>query len=168
MNQNRRFKLLMAVLAVIVVAIVWPLWNGLNENYDRARAQARQAELRLQQALALQERIMLERAARESLEEFVQARGANFDLYSHINERIKQHGAERYAKLTSRGTSSAGRAMQAVNLEFENAPLGKLLDVLHQTYSGRNLVVLERLHHLRPSRSGEGVDCAVTLVSPQS
>lgn len=167
MKLNRR-TLLYAALAVVIAGLVWPLWKGFTENCNRARSQARQAELRLQQAADLRERVLGDRADRDSLEQYVRARGKDFDLYSYVNGRVKTHHAEKIVKLTSSGTSSAGRAMQAVTLEFKDAPLKKVLDVIHHTYYGKNLIVLDRLHHLRPARSGQGVDCELTLVSPQS
>lgn len=168
MKPNRRRTLLFSALAVIVLALVWPLWKNLNDGYHRARTQAKQAELRLEQAVGLRERVLAERAASQSLERYVQARGAQFDLYSYVNERIKKHGAHESVRLTSKGTSSTGRAMQAVSVEFEGAEFETLLNVIHNVYHGRNLVVLERLHHMRPSKSGYGIDCEITFVAPQS
>ena len=47
MDPRRRKILLYAALAVIVLALVWPVWNGLSDGFRRARVQAAQAELRL-------------------------------------------------------------------------------------------------------------------------
>src|SRR5690606_27498294 len=112
-------SLLYAALGVIVLALVWPAWNSFSANYNRARMQAKQAEFRLEQAITLRERVLADRAASQSLERLVRARGANFDLYSYVNERVQKHGAQEHVKLTSKGTSTgSGRAMQAVSVEF--------------------------------------------------
>lgn len=168
MPTKRRRTLLMAGLGVIVLAVVWPLWNGFTDNYNRARIQANQAQLRLQQAIDLRERVLADRAASQSLERFVQARGDNFDLYSFANERIQQNSAQKVVKLTSKGASTSGRAMQAVSLEFRGVHIRTLMRILHNMYSGRNLVVLDRVHHMRPARTGFGIDCEITFISPQS
>lgn len=166
MNPNRRKTLLFSALGVIVLALVWPLWNSFNADYKRAQMQAKQAEMRLEQSLSLRESVLADRAARHSLERLVQARGANFDLYSFVNERLRKHNAQGNAKLTSKG--AGGRSLQAVSLEFQGAHIRTVLQVLHSIYSGRNLVVLDRLHHMRPARSGFGIDCEITLVSPRT
>lgn len=168
MKPQRRRPLLLAALAVIVLALAWPMWNGFNQNYNRARVQANQAELRLQQALSLRERILADRAASQSLERYVRSRGINFDLYSYVNERVQRHGAQESVKLTSKGTSTSGRAMQAVSLEFRGTHIRTLLNLIQSIYDGKNLIVMDRLHHMRPARNGFGIDCEITFVSPQS
>ncbi len=167
MLSNRRRALMIAGLAVVLYAIVLTVWNPFMEKHRRARMQAKQAELRLVQVLDLRDRIVEDRAARESLEKIVRARGRDFDLYTYVNERVKKQRAQKNVKLTSKGTTSSGRAMQAVSVEFKDVPIKVLLDVVHNFYYGRNLVVLDRLHHLRPARSGQGIDCEITLVSPR-
>lgn len=167
MKRTRRMTAMLAVLGAIVLGLGYQLWSAFTDDCARARAQAGQAELRLNQAHDLRDRILADRAARESLENLVASRPGNFDLYSFVNSQIKKHGVTN-AKLTSKGATSSGRAMQAVSVEFKEIRVSKLIDVIHHIYFGRNLVVLDRLHHLRPSASKKGVDCEITFVSPQS
>ena len=117
--------------------------------------------------MALHERVLAERTVNSSLERIVSSRRTTFDLYTHVNEQIQKHAPDESVKLTSRGGATSGRAMQAVNVSFQNTHVRTLITVIHEIYSGRNLIVLERLHHMRPGKAGYGIDCEMTLIAPQ-
>ncbi len=166
-NNVKRNRLFAIGFVVVLLAIMTPVLLNFSKDYSRSKNQLRQAKFRLQQSIELQQIVESDRADRRVMSEKVAARGVDFDLYSFTNAKLQQIKIQQNAKLTSKGQSFIGGGMQSVELVLTNIVKKKLVDILYVMYKGENLITVQRLNYLRPSRAGTGLDCQLTLVAPK-
>ena len=169
-NLNERERILAVVAGTIFLLIVVLFFvRPFAREYARTQAQVNDTIGRLIAIRDMRELVLEERSAQRIITDRIEARAANFDLYTFTNSKLKQlrlpDGA---SSLQSHGSRFAGGALDVVQINLTDVNMKQLIDFLYQLHSSGNLIALQRLGYLRPRRDGKGLECEIVLMAPKA
>ena len=168
LNLAPREKRLIAVMFVVMVGIaVVPVYRNIVRTHAQSAMQLAQAKERLQTAQMTHEAIVNEREGQRVIMQKMRARPANFDLYGFSRQTAKRFNLEGRADLQSKSMSGEEGAYDGVQITLRNIGMQELVDFTHALYASNNLIVMQRMSYLRPSRDGKGLECALVFIAPK-
>lgn len=162
--RRREWILIVGGAAVLAAAALTPVCREALRKYERSGNQLQLAQDRLQGALGLQAAIEEERSGQNAIMGRINARDARFDLFSFTNKCLRDLRLEARANLERRQLGG----LDGVQITMNGVSMQQLIDLLYALYDSKNLIVLQRMDHLRVARDGKGLDCLVTFVSPKA
>lgn len=165
---KRERIMVVCAFAVIASIILLHFGRGFARDYERIQRQANDAVDRLNQIRQMRELVLTERSDRRIIMDRVEARDPNFDLYSFTNASLMQLSMQNNASLQSKGSRWSGGALDVVQLNLANVNMRQIINLLHKLHSSGNLIVMQRLGHLRPTRDGKGLECEIVLMAPKA
>jgi len=166
--QTREQLLIVLAIAVAVLILAIPRGRALAHNYKQAQTQATQAAHSLNQTRELRALILEERSNQRIIIDRIEARQPNFDLYSYTNATLDKFDLLQIARLQSKGSRFAGGALDVVQLNLTGVSMKQFIDFLHDMHASGNLIALQRLGYLRPSREKKGLDCEIAFMAPKA
>lgn len=168
MNLAPREKRLISIMFVVMIGIaVIPVYNNIMRRHASASDQVTQARQRLSAAQTMHEGIINAREGQRVIREKLRARTRNFDLYNFTQQSIRSNGLNGRAELQSKDLASKEGAFAGVQLTLRNVSMKEVIDLMHGMYASNNLILMQRLSYLRPSKDGKGLECAVVMISPK-
>lgn len=166
--QSRERFLIIGALAIAALILAVPRGQALARDYEQARLQAREASHRLQEMRELRALILEDRSNQRIIMDRVEARIPNFDLYSYTNASLAKYHIHDIARLQSQASRFAGGPLDSVQLNLTGVSMKQLIDFLHEIHSSGNLIAMQRLGYLRPSRDNKGLDCEIVFMAPKA
>lgn len=168
MNLAPREKRLIVIMFVVMIAIaVIPVYGNISTRHSSSREQLVQARTRLQEAQLLREEIVNAREGQRVIMEKLRARPGNFDLYGFTRQTLRQYKLEGRADLQSKSLSSSEGAFEGVQVTLRNVGMKDIIDFTHSLYASNNLITMQRLSNLSPSRDGKGMECSIVFIAPK-
>ena len=164
--KKREWTFIIVGVLVVSLAVVIPVVRRAKSAYEKSTAQVRQAENRLHDARDLRLLIEAERSGRKAIRERLAQRPGNFSLYSFANRCLLELDLKQRAKLNTE--NARGSHLESAKLRLEGVSMEELVNFLHRLYDNNNLIVVQKLDHLRPARDGQGLDCYMTLMAPRA
>ena len=149
-------------VALIVLAGGFPLAKKVHGQYELAENRVRSATNQLQEAKLWRAEIESDRSGEDTLKAWVEERGAGFQLYSFVREKLSRTDIEGRYNISNK---TMGSQLTGVDLSINGIELKQLVELLHGFYEGNNLVVVQEIH-ITVGRNG-GLDCKMILVSPK-
>ena len=167
--EKRERILLVAAASVALLIVILLFVRPFARDYARTQQQVEDAIGRLESARMMRELVLEERSAQRIITDRVESRAANFDLYTFANNKLKKLRLPTDASsLQSRGSRFAGGALDVVQINLTNINMKQLVDFLYDIHSSGNLIALQRLGYLRPTRDGKGLECEMVLMAPKA
>lgn len=166
LKRRERIVIIGGVLLLAMVALM-PMYNDFSRRYKNSKNQVHQAVLRLEHVRELRGALELERSGHQALVDRIKRRSGSFDLYSYTNRSLRDLKLQDRASLEDRKMLSGG-SLFGVQLNLRGVSMDEFVNLLHRLYSSNNLIVVQRLNHLRPARDGKGLDCQITFIAPRS
>ena len=161
--QKREWVAIVVGVVVLTGIVMTPLIQRAARAYDRSSRQVVQARVRLVEVRQWRIAIEEERSGQRQIEARLAARAAGFSLWNFTNQCLRKNEIETMANLVRKRISGK---IDGVQMTLKGVRMAELIDLLHLVYDSNNLIVVQKLDHLRPSRSGIGLDCQITLMSP--
>lgn len=157
-----------AVMALIFLGMY--IYTGPKKAYERSRADLLGLvdQLGTLQNLKVSEEDRVQRMS--TLMETLKSRNAGFNLLGYIDTLM----AEKGLKGINANFENARRGrennpnMELVSLSLSAVGMNDIVDVLHSIYASNNLIIVQSIDRLRPSETGQGMDCNLTLASLKS
>jgi hypothetical protein len=168
LNLAPREKRLVAFMFTVMIAMtVIPIVRNVSSRHTSSVAQLRQAEERLVNTRILNEAIVSEREGQRVIQQKLNARPRNFDLYNFTQQLITREKLQGRADLQSKGGTARESAFDGVQVTLKNVSLKEIVDFTHGLYASNNLITMQRMSHLLPSRDGKGMECAIVMIAPK-
>ncbi len=104
-------------------------------------------------------------ARQKQLMELLAKRPANFDLFAYVDGLLNTQGLRDRAQLDQFKPHNGSAGTPMVQLRLEAVSFDEMIGLFHGLYSGGNLIAVYRMESMRPTTSGKGLDCDVTLVT---
>lgn len=161
--QKREWVAILIGVVVLTAIGVTPLIQKAAKAYDRSSRQVVQARARLDEVRQLRVAIEDERSGQRQIEERLAARAPGFNLWNFTNQCLRKTEIETMANVVRKRISGK---IDGVQMTLKGVRMSELIDLLHLVYDSNNLIVVQKLDHLRPSRSGTGLDCQITFMTP--
>lgn len=167
--EQRERKLIVAAATVFMLIVILFFARPFAREYERTQLQVRAAVQHLDAIRDMRELVLEERSAQHIITDRIEARAANFDLYTFTNNKVKQlRLPPNSSSLQSHESRFAGGALDVVQINLTNVSMKQLVDFLFQMHSSGNLIALQRLGFLRPMRDGKGLECEIVLMAPKA
>ena len=162
-----REKVVVAVGTVVLLLIgITPLAQRGWSAYERSEALVEESRDRFQLAQEWQIAIEEERAGQKAIRDQLRRRPPRFDLYSFTNLALREEKLQERATLNTESLNNP--ALDGVLVELRGISMKQLVDFLHRLYDSGNLIVVQKVDHLRPANDGNGLDLRMTLMSPRT
>ena len=162
-----REKAVVAIGTVVLLLIgITPLAQRGWAAYERSEALVEESRDRFILAQEWQAAIEEERAGQKAIRDRLRRRPANFDLYGFTNQVVRQANLQERATLNTESLNNP--ALDGVLVELRGVSMKQLVDLLHTLYDSPNLIVVQKVDHLRPASDGNGLDLRMTLMSPRA
>ena len=167
-NLAPREKRLIGIMFVVMICIaVIPVYRNIVSRHATSVNQLRQAKENLQLAQMAHEIIVNEREGQRVILQKMRARPANFDLYGFSRNTAQQNKLEGRADLQSKSMSGGEGAFDGVQITLRNVSMAEIVDFTHALYASNNLITMQRMSYLRPSRDGKGLECSLVFIAPK-
>jgi len=166
LDPRERTGLALGALALtLVIALLAYIPAGPYRRFEESRRDLEQSkrDLAMMQLMKEDEEDRLRR--QERIMERLATRPSNFDIFSYINNKLREAGLTGRAQLENYRTRRATARQPMVQLRLQGVTLKELIDFLHKVYSGDDLVVMYKLDRLQPAHNNRGLDCELTLVT---
>jgi type II secretory pathway component PulM len=137
------------------------------KEYERSKRTVADAKQALAQVQLWHDEIMAIRASQDAVRAEI-GKQRNFNLYSHVNSTVRKHQLTDRSETRQGGSRRTQKEIVQVTLSLNGVSLEELVNLLHDIYREGNLVVVQRLAHLRPSADQKGLDCSIDFVAPRS
>ena len=163
-----REKRLITVMCMVMICMtVVPIYRNITAKHVQSVNWLTQTRERLDSVQVWRTDILSEREGQKVIQAKLNARAPSFDLYTSTNQWIQQTKLSGRADLQSKGLTSREGAFDGVQITLKNVNMNEILDLLHKMYSSENLITMQRMSHLRPSRDGKGLECAIVMIAPK-
>jgi hypothetical protein len=164
----KREKLMILLMVVVFCLIlVLPLAQRFSKRYSQSQSDLEQARQWLELAQLNRETILEDRAAKEAYRELTNKQPGPRDLLAYLNTCVNEMDLQNRTVLENADrTNQPDTAIVRVSLTQIN--LEELVNLLHRIYSQNRLVTLSRMNHLRPARSGKGLECQFEFMTPRA
>ena len=173
LNRNEQIGVVLSAVAVIAVIFMGMYtFSGPRRAYLKSQTELSGLvdQLASFRSLKLSEEQRL--ARQDTLMQVLASRPAGFNLFSFVDDTIGSLNMRAFANTTNapRGRGDAKTDKLAlVQLELNGVGLKQILDVLHTLYESNNLIAVQRMDRLAPSKSaGNGLDCTLILATLKS
>jgi len=158
-------------VALVVFMLVFIPINPLRK-YKRSVLNLESTGQELDSAVMLRDAHLERLRNQEILMKRLNERRPNFDLWSFVNSVLAEESLRERAnlrKIAAKFDKSGDVSDQVtmVELGLTGVTLKELTNTLHKVYSSNNLVVVYRML-LRPENNNKGLECEITLLSPNS
>ena len=164
LRKRERVVITVVVVALTLLAASKPVGDKL-DTYSKSAGQLAQAENRLRYVRNLRAQVELDRRGEEAITAKIGARARQFNLYSFVNESLRASKLQDRNQL--RTASSPGSRFDRVVLTLNGVSMKELVNLLHRIYSSDNLIVLQKLNHLRIAHDEKGLDFEATFTAPK-
>lgn len=170
LSRNEQIGIVLAAVAVMAV-IFLGLYTFAGPRRAYAKSQADVVGLvdQLSSFRSLKQQEEQRLARQETLMKVLAARPAGFNLFSFVDETIGKLEMRGFANTTNapRGRDAKADKLDLVQLELRGVGLKQILDVLHALYASNNLIAVQRMDRLAPSKTneGQGLDCTLILAT---
>src|SRR5690606_15569585 len=144
-----------------VIIALTPLAQRGWAAYERSEAVLEESRDRFVLAQEWQAAIEEERAGQKAIREQLRRRPGNFDLYNFANQVVRQENLQERATLNTESLNNP--ALDGVLVELRGVNMTQLVNLLHRLYDSGNLIVVQKVDHLRPANDGVGLDLRMTL-----
>ena len=104
-------------------------------------------------------------ARQQQLMELLAKRPAGFDLFAYVDGLLNTQGLRDRAQLDQFKPHNGSAGEPMVQLRLEGVSFDEIISLFHGLYSGGNLIAVYKMESMRPTNSGKGLDCDVTLVT---
>lgn len=163
----RERRLITVMFMVMICMTTIPIYRSTAAKHLQSVNQLAQTVERLETVRMWGDAILGEREGQKVIQAKLDARAPSFDLYTLTNQWIQQTKLSGRADLQSKGMSSREGVFDGVQITLKNVNMNEILDLLHKMYSSENLITMQRMSHLRPSRDGKGLECAIVMIAPK-
>ncbi|HIA47004.1 MAG TPA: hypothetical protein EYN96_03305 [Candidatus Hydrogenedentes bacterium] len=166
-NLAPREKRLVSIMFMVMICMtVIPIYRNIMANHVQSENQLSQSIERMETVRMWSDAILDEREGQKVVQAKLDARAPSFDLYTLTNQWIQQTKLSGRADLQDNGLKSREGVFDGVQITLKNVNMKEILDLLHKMYSSENLITMQRMSHLRPSRDGKGLECALVMIAP--
>lgn len=163
-----RERVLVAIAAAVVaVAVLIPLYNGVSERYEDSVAELREIGQRHRSAIMLREIVQTARRDRGKYSDIFDDQEQG-DFYELVRETLTATNLDDRAELRTGGRLRASGNRQVIEVTLERFAMDDFLDFLHGLYSRNGLIIVQRMDYLRPGKKGAGLECSIMLSAPES
>ncbi len=163
----RERRLIMIMFSVMICMTIIPIYKNITAKHTQSMSQLAQTRERLESSEVWRTAILSEREGQKVIQKKLKARSRTFDLYALTNQWVKQTGLSGRADLQSRSPAANEAAFDAVQITLKNINMKELIDFLHTMYDSNNLVTVQRMAFLKPSRDGKGLECSIVMMAPK-
>ncbi len=167
-SKRERLIIVVAVATFLGLFIFIPMGRGFAQDYKTTLRLASEAANTLNDIREMRHNILDERSGRRIIIDRVQARQANFDLYSYVSTTLRGLKMHNNARIQSQGNRFSGGELDVVTLNLSNVSMRQIIDLLHKVDTSGNLIVLQRLGHFRAMKNGKGLECEVVFMAPKA
>lgn len=168
LNLAPREKRLISVMFVVMVCIaVIPVYRNIVAQHKTSVQQLAQAKERLATARLMHELIVNEREGQRVIMQKMRARPAGFDLFNFCSSTAKRFKIDGRADFQQKNMSSDEGAFEGVQISLRNVGMKEIVDFTHALYESNNLITMQRMSRLSPSRDGKGLDCELVFITPK-
>lgn len=160
---------ILVLIAIATFGLIIAVWGGgwFSKEYRRSQDAVTDARARLQQAKDIREVILEDRAARQAYRQILREQGGPRDLLSYIHACVID--LELQDRVSVRNMPRANQPnADVVYVSIKNVNMKQLVDLLHRIHSGNQLIALEGLRRLGPSRDGKGLECEFEIKTPRA
>ena len=159
-----------AVALVVFMLVFIPI--NPQRKYKRSVANLESTRQELDSAVMLRDTHIERLRNQEILMKSLNERRPNFDLWSFVNSVLAEESLRERANLRKVAakldkSGNVSNQVTMVELGLTGITLKELTNVLHKVYSSNNLIVVYRML-LRPENNDKGLECEITLLSPNS
>jgi type II secretory pathway component PulM len=162
--REKRVLIIGGIAAVLILG--YSLAQGPLDKYRNAAQGVRDARLRVEEARALRDTILEERAAAEAIRRQIQQQRSQ-DLMVLVNGTLTDMKllADNRGKYQSQQVF-AGEDQEQLKVTLTGVTLEEIVNFLHRVYSSPNIIVTHsaRIH---PNEAGKGLNCEVVLLAPR-
>ena len=168
LNLAPREKRLIGIMFVVMIGIaVIPVYRNIVSRHATSVTQLAQAKENLKLAQIAHELIVNEREGQRVILQKMRDRPANFDLYGFSRNTAQRLKLEGRADLQSKSMSGGEGAFDGVQITLRNVSMAEIVDFIHELYSSNNLITIQRMSYLRPSRDSKGLECSLVFIAPK-
>lgn len=155
----------LALLIVLGLALYIPA--GPRKNYVASSSEVTRLQNELNMAVLMKKEQEMRLQSQEKLMETLKSRPANFDLFSYMSTVLNDSGltADGRALLENLRNRRDLENQPAVDLTLSRVSLEELINLFHKIYTSENLIAVYKVDRIQPERTGNGLDCKLTLVS---
>jgi hypothetical protein len=168
MSPKNRLALLSGGLALLIVlGLAMYIPAGPRKNYVTSSTEVSTLQNELNMAMLMKKEQEMRLQSQEKLMETLKSRPANFDLFSYMSTVLNDSGLteDGRALLENLRNRRDLENQPAVDLTLSRVSLEELIDLLHKVYTSNNLIAVYKVDRIQPERTGNGLDCKLTLVS---
>ena len=167
-NLAQREKRLIGFMMLVMIGLVsFMTYQKVYKALAVSQVNLVQAQDNLLAARMFRETIISEREGQKVIQVKLNARARSFDLYNFSNKCLAELKLADRTSLQSVGLSSNDKAFDGVQITMKNISMKELIDLLHTMYSSNNLIMMQEMTYLRPSRDKKGLECSLKMLSPK-
>lgn len=166
LDPRERMGLMLGLLALaVVIGLALYIPAGPKRDYERAqtRLSGLRSDLEMAKLTLLEEEARLQ--SQQVLKDKLSSRDVDFELLTFLNGLLVEHGLKDRAELGYLRGKNNVPEQPMVDLTLSGVGLKELLDFLHAAFRSGNLIATYKMDTLAPSKSGQGLDCRMTLVT---
>ena len=167
LDRNEQIGIILCSVAVMALIFLGMyIFTGPKKAYERSREDLLGLvdQHGTMQALKVSEEERVQRMS--SLMETLKARPAGFNLSSYLGTLVSEKGFGANASFeNARRAREVNPNLELFSLSLTNVGMKDIIDVLHAIYASKNLIIVQSIDRMRPSESGPGMDCSMTLAS---
>lgn len=167
-SKRERIIIVIAIATFLALFIFIPKGRSFARDYKTTLRLASEAVDTLNDIREMRHNVLDERSGRRIIFDRVGARQPNFDLYNYVSTTLRQLDMHNNARIQDRGNRFSGGELDMVTLNLSNVSMRQIIDLLHKVDTSGNLIVLQRLGHLRAMQNGKGLECEVVLMAPKA
>ncbi len=164
LRKRERVVIAIGVVTLTLLAVSKPI-SGTLDTYSKSAGQLLQAQDRLLTAQLYRAEVEMDRRGGEAIVSKIGAREPQFSLYTFVTRSVSAAKLQDRHQLVT--ASAAGSRFERVQLTLTGVSMKELVNLLHKIYSSDNLIVLQKLDHLRATRDGKGLEFSATFTAPK-
>lgn len=166
LGKRERIVVIVGIVSLSLMASSF-LIKSARGAYSQAQNQLEAAKENLRHAKQLSATVKAEQRGHEAIKGKTNERPRGFSLFSFTTRTLTEVNLKERASLETdtRGTRSN---LEVVRLELGGVSMKELVDFLHRIYAADNLIVVQKLEHLKPASDGKGLDCQMTFIMPKA
>jgi hypothetical protein len=163
----REKKLIGFMFTVMLCMTLIPIYKNVSTRHAQSENQLAQAIQRLDDTRIWRSAIVSDREGQKIIQAQLSARGGSFDLYGATSKWISDTKLDGRANLQSKGLTSREGAIEGIQITLAHVNMNEILDLLHKMYNSKNMITMQKMPYLRPSRDGKGLECAIVMIAPK-
>lgn len=164
-SQRDRAVLILGAVAVVVTLGVYFARKPL-QVYRHSKQEVTDARLRLSDTYDTRALILDEQNTAEQFKKVFSNNTGGRGLTLQINQALQDTNLTKKAEFQQVYSAlgrDVGKNLDTVQVTLRGVSLQELIDLLYGLYSKNNLLILERMDYLRPSRDSVGLDVSIVF-----